>query len=116
MKTCLWFVISVALGLLFLQTVDGQGIHVPEIKNGFFTEKIGNLTVEGNYLDGKKEGNWLTYYPSGYLNKVEEYHDGMKNGLVLEIDGKGGVTSETHYKNDMLDGVSKGYVRSGKFE
>jgi len=92
-----------------------QDNKLDPVKYGFFKEKLGNMTSEGRLEDGKKEGNWVTYYPTGVVSKVEEYHYGLKNGLVLEIDSKGTIAGESFYKNDMLDGASKTFVRGMKY-
>ena len=85
-------------------------------KNGFYREEFGSLKMEGNYADGLKYGVWITYYPTGYINKVEEFHQGKRNGVFIEFDNKGTITSQATYKEDKLDGVNKKYARAGKFE
>ena len=86
MKTLVLFVLAAILSLSAFQSVCSQESTAPNPKEGYTIEKYGELTLEGNYINGKKDGTWLTYFPAGLLNKVEEYRDGIKNGLVIEID------------------------------
>src|SRR5512133_3889162 len=107
MRTRIYLFIAALICLAVVKTMSGQDTGVPAKKNGLYKEQIGGLDVVGNYVDDKKEGNWLTYFPTGILNKLEEYHDGQKNGVYIELDSKGCLVSQAGYKNDLLDGESK---------
>src|SRR5665647_981497 len=115
MKTSVLMLFAAFLSVSSLKTVCSQDVKAPNPKNGYTVEKFGDLNTEGNYIDGKKDGTWLTYFPTGLLNKVEQYKDGKKNGILIEIDSKGVLLSQAFYKDDQLDGTSKSYGRSGKF-
>ncbi|MCU0371465.1 MAG: hypothetical protein MUC31_08620, partial [Bacteroidales bacterium] len=114
MKSLFLVILAAMISIYTVQQVYGQDTIQSQLKNGFIIEQIGKLTVEGSYIEGRKEGIFLTYYPTGILNKVEHYQNGKKNGLVIEIDNKGTITSQESYLNDKLDGVSKSYARAGK--
>jgi antitoxin component YwqK of YwqJK toxin-antitoxin module len=104
MKTLPFLFFTAILSMSVLQTVRSQDVSAPNPKNGYSIEKFGDLNVEGNYINGKKDGTWLTYFPTGLLNKVEQYKDGKKNGIFIEIDSKGALLNQSFYKDDQLDG------------
>ena len=38
----------------------------------------GQISEEGNYKDGKKDGKWTYYNEDGSIEKVENYKDGVR--------------------------------------
>jgi antitoxin component YwqK of YwqJK toxin-antitoxin module len=80
----------------------------------FSRDTIGELVLEGHYLNDRKEGTWVTWYPTGIVMRVEEYSNGMRDGLFLEIDSKGALTSMAFYRENLLEGISRQYGRAGK--
>ncbi|HEX7411555.1 MAG TPA: toxin-antitoxin system YwqK family antitoxin [Bacteroidales bacterium] len=85
-------------------TTDAKGM-----KQRFWEEKTDNTTTKGWYRNNLKEGQWLTYGQNGIITKVENYHKGMKNGAVIEIDQRGYLSSEAFYVNDIPEGIAKRY-------
>ena len=51
---------------------EGKEIGQWEIKNWR------NFTTKGKYIDGKKDGEWITYYPSGEKRWSTHYEGGIK--------------------------------------
>lgn len=101
----------------------------------------GNLKSEVVYRDNKKNGlemNWYNrtncvkkeaYYYNGQLdgtvtfyNKnckkefVENYKNGIKEGLEISYYPNGNIKAEGYYKKGNLDGVYKVYTKAGKFD
>jgi antitoxin component YwqK of YwqJK toxin-antitoxin module len=93
----------------------------------YFTD--GSLKAEGNYDDGKTigewkyyhlngkieqtgkfnrqgkpEGPWKWYYENGKLLRDENYHNGLKDGLLTEYDEEGTVIQEGEFLNGEEDG------------
>ncbi|MBK6610467.1 MAG: toxin-antitoxin system YwqK family antitoxin [Sphingobacteriales bacterium] len=117
------------------------------IKDGKYTKYYSNGVVEeeGNYLSGKKHGQWLAYYYTDagaepIEEKIEFWEHGVKDGESLEKHkngrarkqvfykmGKeegigrtwfptGQVESEVNFKNGKRDGESKAYYANGKLQ
>jgi TonB family protein len=97
--------------------------------------KDGILTVEGTYVDGKKQGIWIDYYDSGelyskitYLNDEEQgevfYYrkdgqlmesgqneKGKRTGLWISYNENGDKRSEINYLKGKLEGNAKFYEK-----
>ena len=84
-----WFAVP-----MFAQTVES--VDVSKAKNGLFTTTAGEYTIEGNVVNGKKEGTWMEYFNNNsYLpKKIVNYQNGKKNGLFIEIDKTGSITKK----------------------
>jgi len=78
-------------------------------KQGVWEEKTATSTTKGLYQDDKKEGTWITYGSTGFLNRIDEYVKGLHEGISVEIDQRGYLVSEFYYKNDLLEGTEKKY-------
>ena len=87
-----------------LNKTDARGL-----KQGFWEEKSTNSAAKGWYKNGLKEGQWLTYGQNGILTRVENYHSGLKNGAVIDIDPRGYLSGDVSYVNDVLEGTAKQY-------
>jgi antitoxin component YwqK of YwqJK toxin-antitoxin module len=96
----------------------------------------GRLKETGYYLEGEKEGEWLTFFhplsvcmvlnlppsrpsicdfsqvsppnPAGWVSSVTPYTDGKINGTVLTYDESGCIRSEANY----VDGVLVGSIQT----
>ena len=77
-----------------------QGQMVNGVRNGVWTwyNKFNQKTKEGNYVNGKKEGEWIEW-----IYSTNSYHSG--NDLIL-----------MNYKNDILDGKWTHLYYNGTFE
>ncbi len=54
---------------------------------------------EGQYVRGKMEGKWKTYYPSGKLKEVVTFKDNEENGPFVEYYDNGKIKAEGTYKD-----------------
>ena len=73
--------------------------------NGKGKEYYGNqkLKYEGNYKNGKKNGEGILYYRfSGYINYVGNFKDGKKEGQGKEFDNWGNLIYEGLFSNDEI--------------
>jgi antitoxin component YwqK of YwqJK toxin-antitoxin module len=75
-------------------------------KTGYWVEKIIDQYAKGYYLNNKKTGTWITTLQNDMIQKLENYTDGIKNGISIVIDKKGHLISQEFYKNGELDGLS----------
>lgn len=71
-----------------------------------------NVKIEGNYLNGKKEGLWLTFYDINppLVAIRENYKNGVLDGKYSEFDFDGSVVLEVNYINGEPDGNYKKFV------
>lgn len=54
----------------------------------------------GNYLDGKKEGDWVWWYKNGKKQRYTQYKDGKKNGKCVWYYKNGVKKSEITFINN----------------
>lgn len=88
-----------------------QGMTVVEIpgskiQKAFRYDPNGNIMEEGDLLDGKKTGTWIVYHPGekGLASIIQNYGDGLKSGLYMEINDRNQVKQYGYYLNDQKDG------------
>ena len=67
----------------------------------------GNMVEEGELLDGKKTGTWIEYHSAKNLivKNITNYVDGMKNGLWMSVGKNNRVEAYGYYANDLKDGI-----------
>ena len=68
---------------------------------------------DGEYVDGGKEGPWVSYYANG--NKMSEgtYHKGQKEGRWLQYWPNGQTKSEAIFVGGMNIGLYTCYYENG---
>ena len=75
----------------------------------------GQFEARGNYKNGAKEGQWLTYFAGNYLRIVENFEHDKLSGAALELDRWGRLISERYYANGILNGLYKTFTSDGFF-
>ncbi len=76
----------------------------------FSEEKIS----EGNYIDGKKEGLWKSYYSGGGLKSEITYQHGEKYGKAIIYFENGNIAEEGVWLIDKWVNKYKAYYKNGK--
>ncbi|WP_316784180.1 hypothetical protein [Pedobacter frigiditerrae] len=73
---------------------------------------------EGDFVNGKEEGNWFTYYPDGNVSSYMEFKGGLANGAYKEYDKYGDVTLSGNFLNNEKHGewISENRTRIDTFE
>jgi antitoxin component YwqK of YwqJK toxin-antitoxin module len=119
--------------------IFGQDTTYTGYKKFYFPN--GNISSEGNLLEGKPDGYWKNYYENGKLKsegnrfkqqldglwkfyhesgKISvafEYKEGKKNGVKKVYDIESGlVISEEKFVNDVRDGLSFYFKEGFKFK
>lgn len=89
-----------------------------EIWDGTYTEwdEQGNVLVEGNYKEGKKDGQWNYYHPNGLLQSSSQWQNGLQQGIYITYNKKGDKTSEGYFRNGLKDGVFISYYPDDKIK
>ncbi len=75
-------------------------------RQGYWVENIGPTKWEGNYVNDKKQGVWLSHHFNGVLDELTIYKDNLRNGIDIMVDMNGYYKGESTYKNDTLNGRS----------
>lgn len=82
--------------------VDGK-----PVKDGLFIVygDGNNPMIEGQYHDGRQDGQWTIFYESGRHQSIDHYTDGVRNGMHISWYANGAKAIEGDYKNDKREGV-----------
>ena len=66
----------------------------------------GSILESGFVRNGKKEGQWIEFYPNTKKRKtITSYINGKLNGHYFEFNDQDYIESQAEFKNDVLDGV-----------
>lgn len=65
------------------------------------------------YIDGKKNGLSIYYYPNGETYESYEFKNDLKHGDWIRYDRDKNKTINAHYKNGKLDGCFTTYFKNG---
>jgi len=125
------FVISACDSKRFLQKIslEEEITNVIQIRNEItylpdekepFTGKYeeyystnGQKKSETNYIDGKKNGRFTSWYENGKKESEENYEEGKQDGLFTNWYESGQKKSETNYKNGNVDGLYSLWYENG---
>ena len=72
----------------------------------------GNITSQGDYNNNLREGSWTEFHPNGFPSVITSYVDGMKQGLWMSLDNRGQLLERAYYYNDQLHGNYIKYNRT----
>jgi morn repeat-containing protein len=64
-------------------------------------------------VNGKKEGNWISYYSSGRKKLSGDYMEGHRQGVFTEWYENGQKKSVINYSYDIVDGKMTVYYDTG---
>lgn len=82
-----------------------------ELSEGITKIKVndvaGNLLQSGIVKEGKKQGNWIEYYPNALVKSITPYVDGKMEGLRVEFSNNGQLEKSMEYHNGLLNGDYK---------
>lgn len=76
--------------------------------------KLRFISQEGEFVNGKEEGKWFTYYPDGNVLSYQEMKAGIMEGLYKEFDKYGNIEVSGNFVNNEKHGewlLDKGSVR-----
>jgi hypothetical protein len=69
---------------------------------------------DGETIDGKKEGRWVSYFADGTLQREGEYRGGKKHGLWLQYWPNGNKKSEATFVDGKYSGLYTSFHPNGK--
>ena len=79
-----------------------------------FTEE--QKVEEGKFIDDKKTGKWITYYPNGNMKSVITYESNRPNGYATLYHENGKILEQGYWKNQRWVGDYKSYHENGEVQ
>ena len=76
-----------------------------------FREEYGS---DGEIIDGKKEGYWITYYANGNKRSEGAFKAGVKEGKWILYHQNGQKQSEAHFRQGKYEGHYVSYHDNGQ--
>ncbi len=71
---------------------------------------------EGKFIDDKKTGKWITYYPNGNMKSVITYENNRPNGYATLYHENGKILEQGYWKNQRWVGDYKSYHENGEVQ
>lgn len=95
-----------------------QPVAQDETSSGDFIElhENGNIKIQGNLVDRKREGHWETFYPNGVKQSESNYKNGLLNGKSASYYPNGSTRYVGEYYDDKQTGIWYFYNEDGAFE
>ena len=73
----------------------------------------GELQERGLMVMGKRDGRWLSFWPSGKPSRVVDFDDGLPHGLWQKFHNNGKMALEGQMVRGRADGVWQGFNKAG---
>lgn len=97
-----------------IQSVGNQNALGENIGYWNFYYSNGIIRSEGAFIDkNKRDGVWKFYYPSGVIKDLENYKDGVIEGIVEEYYTNGSINTQKNFVKSLMDGVQSVYYATG---
>ena len=77
-------------------------------------DNLETKSAVGQTINGKKEGEWKTYYTNGQVAKIETYLNDTLNGQLSYFDEKGKIKGKLFYRIGVKIDSSKMYFPNGQ--
>lgn len=90
-----------------------QGDYIDGLKDGKWFYKVGDHQEVGNYKDGQKDGDWVYTYDTGKKNFVGAFVNGDPNGKHKWYHANGQLKLEGRYSMGMEQGDFTWYNEQG---
>jgi len=70
-----------------------------------------------NLVDGKRQGQYLRYYPSGQIEMSCNYRDGKLDGpIVFYYESNGRISRTANFKNGIIEGDENSFYEDGNLK
>ncbi|MEN8187651.1 MAG: toxin-antitoxin system YwqK family antitoxin [Bacteroidota bacterium] len=91
---------------------EGQMIGKNRVGKWLFYHEDGKTVMsEENYVNGKLEGEYKTFFPDGAPTEIAWYKNGLLDGNYKKYAIKGHLIYDFTYRNGMLNGMAIYYSR-----
>lgn len=95
----------------------GKRVDGNRLKQGRWTlSDAQGFTMNGEYVDGLREGRWTAWYKSGVVFQYVDFIHDKKEGTWVQWTEDRRKVFERSYRNDVLDGPSTIYFADGGYE
>ena len=86
------------------------------VADGFYREFYpnGEKFVEGQYKNGRQDGNWTYWHDNGKVQRKVNYNNGQPDGSWEVLNAEGAVVAKRGYKDGKRDGTWVVYDETGK--
>jgi len=84
----------------------------PELIKVTINNSQGNIVSQGDYNRGFREGTWTEFHPNGFPMAMTSYVNGSKQGLWMTLDNRGQLLERAYYHEDQLHGSYIMYNRT----
>ncbi len=112
MKRILIVLVCVCFSTFVLAQHPDQ-IDVSSYPDGIFTDTINGMIVKGTVLNSKKEGTWTVSFNTEVISLLIQYVNGLKSGLVIEMDRNALMLAQSNFLNDSLNGTRLVFTGGG---
>jgi antitoxin component YwqK of YwqJK toxin-antitoxin module len=97
--------------------VEGRFIRGRREGEWVFSYDSGQLNRKATYKEGQPDGSWEVFRADGTLSAKRSFKDGQRHGEWLTFDDSGKQKlSEEHYADGKRDGVARVWFPSGKLK
>ncbi len=81
-------------------------IEIPGSTTQHAMRKDGNnqIVIEGFVMNNQRSGEWIEYNEDGELAKIDNYVDGLLEGLSLKLSSRGQIELKARYQRGILEG------------
>jgi hypothetical protein len=76
-------------------------------------DRKGNLYEKGEFNNGLKTGEWLTWFPNGRLSRRVTWQNGLRKGKYEEFQSSGDLYKQGSFRKGLLDGTMYVYGPKG---
>ncbi len=91
------------------ETINGVSLCI------YYDDKSDVIRVVGQYHESTlRDGQWITYYPNGSVEKIVHYQKGTLDGSVVLFRDSGYPSFRCFIKNGVRQGISMSYYEDGK--
>lgn len=98
--------------------INGKEIYKADTQNGVLAFKHyyenGTVRREGNYVNGKREGEWREYSGGGVVVSLENWKENMQSGNQKTYFPSGDLKAEFYCDSNYVEGPYRWYYPNGK--
>lgn len=95
------------------ELVQRDGVYYEKFKDEPFNGKVKGK-ANGNIINGKKDGLWLSYHDNGQLDSKGEYKNGEMNGAWVYYHNNGILIGKGNWHKGKRDGLWERYYNNGR--
>lgn len=101
------------------QLVDRNGVMFQVNKDkpfsGRATKKLenGQIIIDGNFVNGLRDGKWFEYFRNGQVNEKSIFSKGKRNGIAEQYYDNGILKRKAIYINGKMDGLEATFYMNG---